>query len=415
MTAKHKYYEFFAGGGMARLGLGSQWECVFANDFSPKKAESYRKNFPPADEFVEGDVFDLEVRDLPPGADMAWASFPCQDLSLAGSGQGLNGSRSGSFWGFWRLVQGLTDDGRPLPLVVLENVVGTITANKGQDFLVLLRALTDAGYRVGPMVIDAQYFIPQSRPRLFVVAVHDNVDLPTTLVQQHPDPRWHPKNIVRAQLSLPTEVRRRWIWWNMPYPSPRSINLIDILEEEPLGVAWHSAKETNRLLELMSPTNLEKVKMAQQSGKRVVGTIYRRIRWSGGEKQQRAEIRIDNLSGCLRTGSGGSSKQFLMLIEGETIRSRLLSPREAARLMGVDDSYILPEKYSDAYHLLGDGLAVPVVSWLSETILQPALAPDWIVENAYRMKIDGCQIRMLEQEIVNPLWQREPGVVASVE
>lgn len=400
MTAKYKYYEFFAGGGMARLGLGSQWTCLFANDFSSKKAESYRKNFPPADEFVEGDVFDLQVSDLPPGADMAWASFPCQDLSLAGNGQGLNGSRSGSFWGFWRLVQGLAADGRPLPLVVLENVVGTITANKGQDFLILLRTLTDAGYRVGPMVIDAQHFIPQSRPRLFIVAVHDSVDLPSALIQRHPDPRWHPKNIVSAELALPKEIRERWIWWNMPYPPPRIVNLIDILEEEPSSVTWHSTRETNRLLELMSPTNLEKVKMAQQSGRRVVGTIYRRIRKSGEEKQQRAEIRIDNLSGCLRTGSGGSSKQFLMLIEGGKVTSRLLSSREVARLMGVDDSYILPEKYGDAYHLLGDGLAVPVVSWLSDTILQPALTPNWIVEDTYRVKIDRFQFRFLESNPV---------------
>ncbi|HRA68468.1 MAG TPA: DNA cytosine methyltransferase, partial [Caldilinea sp.] len=84
MTAPYKYYEFFAGGGMARLGLGAQWTCLLANDFSLKKAESYRRNFPPADEFVEGDIFDLQASDLPAGADMAWASFPCQDLSLAG-------------------------------------------------------------------------------------------------------------------------------------------------------------------------------------------------------------------------------------------------------------------------------------------------------------------------------------------
>ncbi|MBE2239495.1 MAG: DNA cytosine methyltransferase [Caldilineaceae bacterium] len=406
MTAPYKYYEFFAGGGMARLGLGAQWTCLLANDFSPKKAESYRRNFPPADEFVEGDVFDLQVSDLPPGADMAWASFPCQDLSLAGNGQGLNGLRSGSFWGFWRLVQGLANEHRPLSLVVLENVVGTITANQGQDFAVLLKTLVDANYRVGPMVIDAQHFIPQSRPRLFVVAAHNSIELPAAIVQKHPDPRWHPVNIVRAQSMLPKEVKARWIWWNMPYPAPRSFNLLDIIEEEPAGVQWHSAKETNRLLELMSPVNLEKVKKAQQKGERVVGAIYRRIRTSGGQKQQRAEIRIDDLSGCLRTGSGGSSKQFIMVIEGDRIRSRLLSPREAARLMGVDDSYVLPEKYSDAYHLMGDGLAVPVVSWLSETILTPALTPGWSVDEAYRPKSNGLQLRILDKkpsEVINSI------------
>jgi DNA (cytosine-5)-methyltransferase 1 len=262
----------------------------------------------------------------------------------------------------------------------------------------------EAGYSVGPMVIDAQYFLPQSRPRLFIVAVHDSVELSNSLVQSHPDPRWHTQGLVRANTNMPPHIKKRWIWWNMPYPPPRTTTLLDILEENPTGVQWHSPKETNRLLELMSPLHLERVKTAQQSGKRVAGAIYRRIRTTNGIKQQRAEIRIDDLSGCLRTGSGGSSKQFLMLIEGDQIRSRLFSPRETARLMGVDDSYVLPERYSEAYHLMGDGLAVPAVSWVSETILIPALTPGWTIENTYRFKLDGIQSRFLEQqtELVKP-------------
>ncbi|MEM0503931.1 MAG: DNA cytosine methyltransferase [Archaeoglobaceae archaeon] len=398
MSSRYGFYEFFAGGGMARLGLGAQWQCLFANDFSPKKAESYRRNFPPATEFVQADVFDLSIEDLPLGAQLAWASFPCQDLSLAGPGTGLNGARSGSFWGFWRLMQELVDKGSPVPLIVLENVVGTITANKGQDFIVLLNALIDAGYVVGPMIIDAQYFVPQSRPRLFIVAIHHSVELLHLLVQACPDPRWHPQSIVKAFKRMSARIKEHWVWWNMPYPPPRKLSLIDVIEEEPIGVRWHSPEETNRLLELMSPVHLERVKAAQRSGRRVVGTIYRRIRITGGEKRQRAEIRIDDLSGCLRTGSGGSSKQFLMIIEGEKIRSRLLSPRETARLMGVDDSYILPERYNDAYHLMGDGLVVPVVTWLSQTILIPALAHEYVNERLYSVKRDELQLRLLERE-----------------
>ena len=381
---------------MARLGLGPEWTCLFANDLSPQKAESYRTNFPPADEFVEGDIFDLQVSNLPPGADMAWASFPCQDLSLAGNGQGLNGLRSGSFWGFWRLIQGLTDEGRPMPLVVVENVVGTISANKGQDFLVLLKTLVDTGYRVGPMMIDAKYFVPQSRPRLFIVAVHNSFNLPVVLEQRHPDSRWHPRGITKAQLTMPNEIKDKWIWWNMPYPASRSTNLLDVIEGDPVGVRWHSKQETDRLLELMSSTHLDKVKKAQQSGSLIVGTIYRRIRTSNGEKRQRAEIRIDDLSGCLRKGSGGSSKQFIMFIDGENIRSRLLSPREAARLMGIPSEYILPSNYGETYHLMGDGLVVPVVSWISNTILLPALKPNWTAEESFRTKSDEPQIMLPE-------------------
>lgn len=85
------FYEFFAGGGMARAGLGPGWQCLFANDLDPKKTACYAENWG-AVHLRVGDVAALTTADLPTGADLAWASFPCQDLSLAGSGAGLNGS-----------------------------------------------------------------------------------------------------------------------------------------------------------------------------------------------------------------------------------------------------------------------------------------------------------------------------------
>ncbi len=91
------FYEFFAGGGMARAGLGEGWRCLFANDFDEKKALSYATNWG-AEHLVVKDVAEVRVEALPGEADLAWASFPCQDLSLAGDGAGLKGHRSGSFW-----------------------------------------------------------------------------------------------------------------------------------------------------------------------------------------------------------------------------------------------------------------------------------------------------------------------------
>ncbi len=390
------FLEFFAGGGMARLGLQNQWECVFANDFSPKKARSYRENFPPADELVEGDVFDLSVSDLPDGAQMAWASFPCQDLSVAGNGRGINAERSGSFWGFWRLMQELKLEKMPTPIVVLENVIGTISIRNGLDFEFLLRTFAEAGYRVGPMVIDGRHFVPQSRPRLFLVAIIDELTLPSTLVQSFPDNLWHPNLLRRAHHKIPDDLKAKWIWRNMPQPKERNLDLTGSLEENPVGVMWHSHEETQRLLDLMNPLHREKVSQLQKTGERSVGTIYRRIRHKNGKKEQRAEIRTDNTSGCLRTGSGGSSKQFVMIVEGGSIRSRLLSPRETARLMGVPDTYKLPSGYGEAYHLMGDGLVVPAVKWLSKHILTPALDPKYSSSEAYGVKMDGFQSRFLE-------------------
>jgi DNA (cytosine-5)-methyltransferase 1 len=122
----------------------------------------------------------------------------------------------------------------------------------------------------------------------------------------------------------------------------------------------------------MSPLHLEKLRSAQLLEEKTVGTVYRRTRPNqDGVMVQRAEIRFDQIAGCLRTPVGGSSRQTIVVVEGRKVRSRLLSPREAARLMGVPDDYPVPERYNDAYHLFGDGLAVPVVRWLNLNLLLP--------------------------------------------
>jgi DNA (cytosine-5)-methyltransferase 1 len=53
-----------------------------------------------------------------------------------------------------------------------------------------------------------------------------------------------------------------------------------------------------------------------------------------------------------------------------------MNPREAARLMGLADSYVLPARTTDAFHLVGDGVATPVVRFLSERLLLPLIGDD---------------------------------------
>jgi DNA (cytosine-5)-methyltransferase 1 len=97
------------------------------------------------------------------------------------------------------------------------------------------------------------------------------------------------------------------------------------------------------------------------------------MRLEDGAKVQRAEVRFDGLAGCLRTPRGGSSRQVIAVVEGGTVRTRLLSPREAARLMGLPESYRLPGAATSALQIAGDGVAVPVVRWLAQAILEPLL------------------------------------------
>ena len=166
------FYEFFAGGGMARTGLGPGWRCLFANDLDAAKAQAYRANFDGEDLSV-GDVWKLEAGTLPARADLAWASSPCQDVSLAGARRGLAGQRSSAFWGFWRLIRQLDAEGRAPRAIGIENVTGLLSSHGGADFTALCAALAGLGYRFGALEIDAAMFTPQSRPRLFVLAVRE--------------------------------------------------------------------------------------------------------------------------------------------------------------------------------------------------------------------------------------------------
>jgi DNA (cytosine-5)-methyltransferase 1 len=360
---------------MARLGLGPTWDCTFANDFCEKKISAYRGFFGPSPELKFADIGRLATTDLPGVPDLVWASFPCQDLSLAGNGAGLDGERSGTFRPFWRLVRKMVGEKRPPRLVVLENVVGTLTSHAGSDFTSIVRAFADSGYRVGALVINAVHFLPQSRPRLFVVGIHGQATIPPKLVSASPSEPWHTRSLVKAQKNLPECLGRNWVWWTLPVPKEVLPTLEALIEDRPTGTVWHTEAETNRLLRLMTAAHRNRVTDAVQAGNRQVGTIYKRTRRNrNGVMAQRAEVRFDGIAGCLRTPVGGSSRQIVIIVDKGRVRTRLLSPREAARLMGVPDSYPLPSAYNDAYHLFGDGVAVPVVSWLQQHLLSPLAA-----------------------------------------
>ncbi len=372
-SAPADFYEFFAGGGMVRAGLGEAWRCLFANDFDPAKAAAYRANWGDAGLRV-GDIAALTAADLPGAADLMWGSFPCQDLSLAGVGAGLGGKRSGTFHDFWSLARSLAAEGRAPRIVAVENVCGALTSHDGRDFQVICQTYADAGYRCGALVINADRFLPQSRPRLFVIGVREEVALDPALTTSVAGGPFHTPALCRAMERLPGELRDRMVWWRLPEPETPAAGLESVIESGPSGEGWHSVAETARLLALMSPRNLAKVEAARRSGARCVGGLYRRTRRdAAGLRVQRAEVRFD-IAGCLRTPAGGSSRQTLLVVEGGRVRSRLMSARETARLMGLPDNYRLPASYSAACHLTGDGVAVPVVRHLAHWLLEPLLA-----------------------------------------
>jgi DNA (cytosine-5)-methyltransferase 1 len=372
------YLEFFAGGGMVRAGLGGQWTCLFANDFDPVKVRVYADNWGDT-EIVENDIFKVRAEDLPRRVDLAWASFPCQDLSAAGNGlgigraSGVTRTRSGTFWAFVDLMKDLKSNGRLPRIIVLENVVGLLTINGGEEFKAVIAALDRLGMRAGAVVLDARHFLPQSRPRVFIIAVSKTAKVSDDLLRAKPHPTWHPDPLVKVVEKLSAQCREQWLWFSLGAAPELKKTLGKIVSDRPVGVEWHKPAETRRLLGMMSYMHKRKLAEAKRSGKRMVGTLSLRMRPQNGRTVQRTEICFRGLAGCLRTPKGGGSRPRIIVVKGTDVRTRLLAPAEAASLMGLKATYRLPEVYEYAFRVIGDGVAVPVVSFLRSKLLNPLL------------------------------------------
>lgn len=371
-VSKPRFCEFFAGGGMARIGLGDDWECAFANDSSSLKVKVYEKNF------GEGSISHEKVENLAPASipssSLLWASFPCQDLSLAGPRGGIHELRSGAFWSFWNVVRSQEASPAAAPIIVLENVVGLLSSGEGKDFGQVIRRLRLDGYLAGALIVDAAQFLPHSRKRLFIIAVQRTLLEGLPGVSSAPSATWHPSVLTKAVDALQPEDRKAWLWWCPSLPTEPVPTLSSLLDKGK-AVKWDSEETTEKILNLMSPAQRKKLDELVSKRKNWVGSVVmRRRKLTHGEVVQRAEVRFDELANCLRTSSGGASIQRIVSISKGSLRTRKMTPSEAARLMGLPNTYKLPVSSTDAYQVLGDGLAVPVVKFLNEQLLGPLAA-----------------------------------------
>jgi DNA (cytosine-5)-methyltransferase 1 len=353
----------------------------FANDIDAKKCATYRANFG-GEKLIEADIATVTADNICTDIDLYWASSPCQDFSLAGQRKGLVGKRSSAFFPWINLVKQAVSLGFGPKIIAFENVSGLISSNAGADFKAVIAAFTDLGYRVGAVEIDAKLFLPQSRPRMFVVAVRADVDLHSAQLRDGPKQPFHSDRLVNFTNSLTLTERKDWLWWDIPEVARPVITLTDCIDEN-LVAGWLSSKEVERYFSMMSPIHRQRILEIQERQQTKVGTIYKRGRAdANGVIKQRVEVRLDGMAGCLRTPSGGSSRQTVIFITPDEVRMRLLTAREAARLMGIDDSYVLPSSYHDAYKISGDGVAIPVVKHLAKAIFEPILVKQGLIKAA---------------------------------
>ena len=356
-SATGRFAEFFAGIGLVREAIEPLgWQCVFANDIAPRKEEMYRRRFG-GEHFHLGDIHDLGVGDLPRGLDLVTASFPCIDLSLAGNRAGLAGRHSGTIWPFLDIVTALCIQRTPPTAVLLENVTGFLTSRGGADLADVCRRLAAVDYVIDLLFVDARWFRPQSRPRLFVAAR-----------QRAGGGPWHPADS-RPSRVRPAGVRRfeaahpELPFVDLALPAPpaeASGTLASVLEDvAPDDARWWPIDRTAALVAEMASQNRQRVDELLAGERDGVATMFRRRRHG----RTVGELRPDRLAGCLRTPQGGSSVQFLVDCRSGEPRIRPLTGREYARLQGADS---FPIEVNDRQARLGfgDAVCVQAVRWL---------------------------------------------------
>ncbi len=353
--------EFFAGIGLVRLALEEHGlHVVWANDIEPAKQQMYVTNFGHSD-FVPGDIRDVRGADVP-DIDLATASFPCTDLSLAGNRMGLSGEQSGMFWQFARVLREMRHR-RPYA-IMLENVPSFATSHGGNDLYLALKRLNRLGYWCDLLIADARHFLPQSRPRLFIIGARDPLVEPGDWQPSRRRPAWIGR-FARQHPDLRLHA------FPLPLPEGNDQTLADVVERlPPDDQRWWNAERQARFVAELSPLQHARLDSMVERSCFSWSTAYRRTR--GGKPAW--EIRADSVAGCLRTARGGSSRQALVEAGRGIARMRWMTALEYGRLQGAGDYVLDGTPENRALFGFGDAVCVPVISWLTKQYLAPLLA-----------------------------------------
>ena len=157
-----KFFDLFAGIGGFRVGLEA-WdhECVGSCEIDKYARQIYAKNFGHEPEYK--DARDIDTKTLP-SFDILCAGFPCQSFSIVGNRLGFEDKRGNLFFVISRIAR----EKQPSYLL-LENVKGLLSHEQGNTFKIMLQTLDELGYDCEWQLLNSQYFVPQSRERLYII------------------------------------------------------------------------------------------------------------------------------------------------------------------------------------------------------------------------------------------------------
>lgn len=327
--SKFSFIDLFAGIGGFRIAMQSLGgRCVFSSEWDEAAKDTYFTNY---GEVPFGDITKKEIKDVIPAYfDVLCAGFPCQPFSNAGLKKGIEDTRGTLFYHIAEILR----DHQP-KAVLLENVRGLISNDKGKTIQTVLRTITGMGYRCnipqelidnGPisklkeecskMVLSAKdYGVPQNRPRIYIVLWRKDVGIDYFLYPEPSNIKTSVKMILEKDVSDEYTISDK-LWEG--HKRRRAEH-----EEKGNGFGYCLFNEKSEY----------------------TSTISRRYYKDGSE----------------------------ILIEQKGKNPRKITPREAANLQGFPKEFKLPDSNTKAYQQFGNSVAVPVVEKVSEQIVKQIL------------------------------------------
>ena len=293
--------------------------------------------------------------------------FPCQDLSIAGLRRGLDGARSGLFHEIIRLA----DELKP-QFLILENVGGLLSSQRGKDMGIVITALVERGYGVCWRVLDSQNFgVPQRRRRIFIVASLGDHRRPAEILFERESGFWDIEAGRKKRKATSNSVEKS-IGVNSFQKSKRAQTVDDDeswVESEivPTLNVFDSGDSRTTTVVTQEPILFEGNRVGDP---RVHENVSPSViaRWGTGgnnvpmtlaQRQSNSEYVFDEVASTISQRDYKSPTDLIV----EPIVRRL-TPKECERLQGFPDDWTATQADSSRYKMMGNAVTVPVVEWI---------------------------------------------------
>ncbi|GHD77584.1 DNA (cytosine-5-)-methyltransferase [Vogesella fluminis] len=338
-----RFIDLFAGiGGIRKAFERVGGECVFTSEWDTYAQKTYAANFRHDSHALNGDITQVNAFDIP-DHDVLLAGFPCQPFSIAGVSKK---NALGRAHGFEDETQGTLffDVARILQVkrpraFLLENVKNLMSHDKGRTFDVIRRTLSEElGYHIHCKIIDAQHFVPQHRERIVIVGFREPTDFNWDLLALPPKGNTTIKDILHK-----TDGTEPW--------NEHDGNKYFDHETGQVNPKYTLTPKLWQYLQNYAVKHREK---GNGFGFGLVGpnSIARTL--SARYYKDGSEVLVD---------------------QGVGKNPRRLTPRECARLMGLDDSFVIPVSDTRAYKQFGNSVVMPVFHAVAE-IMKPRIVAE---------------------------------------